>query len=177
MIKLKACLLMFAVAFSSLSFAQKDAPPPPGPKDKKAERQNEKRENIEAMKIGFITKKLNLTPEEAQKFWPVYNQYSDKLHEIRKKRRQNYKDAKQKFNELSDKEVEQAVDNEMADRQKELDIQKEYHSKFKAVLPIKKVAKLYAAEEQFKMELLNKLKDKDRDRDRKQGPPPPPEGE
>ena len=72
----------------------------------------------------------------------------------------------------------------MANHQKELDLQKEYNSKFKAVLPIKKVAKLYVAEEQFKMELLNKLKDKDRNRDRgdrgdRKGtpPPPPPAGE
>lgn len=162
----KTILLVSALLVSTVTFAQKEStPPPPPPKEDKGEkgdRHNDKRENIETLKIGFLTKKLDLTSEEAQKFWPVYNQYSDKLQEIRKKRRQNYHEAKKKFDEMSDKEVEQAVDNEMADRQKELDLQREYHSKFKAVLPIKKVAKLYVAEEQFKMELLNKLKNKDR---------------
>jgi Spy/CpxP family protein refolding chaperone len=167
---LKVSLLILAIAASTVTFAQKEGtpPPPPSKKEKRNERQEERKENIEAMKVGFITKKLDLTSEEAQKFWPVYNQYSDKIQEVRKKRRMDNRETKQKFDELSDKEVEAAVDNEMGFRQKELDIQKEYHSKFKSVLPIKKVAKLYAAEEQFKMELLNKLRDKEH----KQPPPP-----
>lgn len=166
--KLNAFLLTIGILISGLSFGQKDGTPPPPKNERRAERQDERHENIETMKIGFITKKLDLTPEEAQKFWPVYNQYSDKIGELRKKRRQDNRDTKQKFDEMSDKEVEAAVDNEMIFRQKELDVQKEYHSKFKSVLPMKKVAKLYAAEEQFKMELLNKLKE----RDHKQPPPP-----
>ncbi|HSH65868.1 MAG TPA: hypothetical protein VLB84_08740 [Bacteroidia bacterium] len=121
-----------------------------------------KRENIEAMKVAFITQKLDLTPQEAQQFWPVYNEYSDKTKELRKKRRQDNREARSNFDELSDKEIEQVVNNDLAYRQKELDIQKEYNEKFKAVLPIKKVAKLYAAEEQFKVVLINKLKDRDR---------------
>jgi hypothetical protein len=121
----------------------------------------EKRENIEAMKIAFITQKLELTPEEAQQFWPVYNQYSEKTKELRKKRKQGNREARQQnFDELSDKEVEQLVNDDIANRQKELDLQKEYNEKFKTILPIKKVAKLYAAEEQFKVILINKLKDR-----------------
>ncbi|MCW3104261.1 MAG: hypothetical protein JWO09_2701 [Bacteroidetes bacterium] len=149
-------LLLSAFIFlSAVSFAQQGSPPPP-PKNK--ERREAKRDNIESMKIAFLTKKLDLTPEEAQLFWPVYNQYTDKLQELRKKRRMDSKDAKHNVEEMSDKDVEAAVDSEMAFRQKELDIQKEYHAKFKAVLPIKKVAKLYQAEEQFKRVLLDELK-------------------
>lgn len=122
----------------------------------------ERKENIESMKIAFITQKLDLTPAEAQQFWPVYNQYSDKTQELRKKRKQDHRETKQDFDLLSDKEVEQAVDNEIISRQRELDLQKEYHVKFKTVLPIKKVAKLYAAEDQFKIVLLDKLKDRNR---------------
>jgi Spy/CpxP family protein refolding chaperone len=127
----------------------------------------EKRENIEAMKIAFITQKLELTPEEAQQFWPVYNQYSEKTKELRKKRRQGNREARQQnFDELSDKEVEQLVNEDIVNRQKELDLQKEYNEKFKTILPIKKVAKLYAAEEQFKVVLINKLKDRQAVRNR-----------
>ncbi|MCW3072022.1 MAG: hypothetical protein JWQ09_6049 [Segetibacter sp.] len=147
-------LLSAFIFLSAFSFAQQGTPPPP----KNKERREAKRDNIESMKIAFLTKKLDLTPEEAQLFWPVYNQYTDKLQELRKKRRMESKDAKHNVEEMSDKDVELAVDNEMAFRQKELDIQKEYHAKFKAVLPIKKVAKLYQAEEQFKRVLLDELK-------------------
>ena len=88
MLNLKTILLASIIMTSAITFAQKDGTPPPPPpaKDNKAERQNERKENIEAMKIGFLTKKLDLTPEEAQKFWPVYNQYSDKMKELRKRR-------------------------------------------------------------------------------------------
>jgi hypothetical protein len=144
-------LLSTFFLFTTISFAQGQPP-------RKKEYREEKRDNVESMKIAFLTKKLDLTPEEAQQFWPVYNQYTDKLQEIRRKRRMEHKEVKHNIEEMSDKEVEQDVDNEIAFRQKEIDIQKEYHSKFKAVLPIKKVAKLYQAEEQFKRVLLDKLK-------------------
>jgi Spy/CpxP family protein refolding chaperone len=150
---LNSILLSFFMLTSMLAFSQMGPPPPErGPRQ-------EKKENIEALKIAFITKKLDLTPEEAQQFWPLYNQYTDKVQDLRRKKRQDNKEAKQNFDEMSDKEIEQAVDNEIIFRQKELDIQKEYHSKFKAILPIKKVARLYQAEEQFKRVLLDKLKD------------------
>lgn len=144
----------------TLSYAQPHmgGPHPGG----RGEKMRENKEDIEAMKIAFITKKLSLTPEEAKDFWPVYDQYSEKLHELRKKRRQDMKAARDGFDEMSDKEVEAAVDNEIVFRQKELDVQKEYHSKFKTLLPVKKVAKLYSAEDQFKRVLLDKLKDKEK---------------
>jgi hypothetical protein len=59
-----------------LLFSQLQAQPPkPGHRGNDPER----REQIESMKIAFLTKRLDLTPEEAKKFWPVYNQYSEEL--------------------------------------------------------------------------------------------------
>lgn len=156
----KVLFLVITVILSNISIAQPPPPPlgpPPPPKDHK---QIEKRENIEAQKVAFLTKKLDLSPEEAQKFWPVYNQYDNKLQELRKKRREDMKNAKENFESMTDKEIEQLVDNEIVFRQKELDIQKEYHAKFKSVLPIKKIAQLYRADEEFKRFLLKELKDR-----------------
>lgn len=155
----KALFLLAIIIVSNFATAQ-PPPPPLGPPPPKDHTQNDKRENIEAQKVAFLTKKLDLTPEEAQKFWPVYNQYDDKLQELRKKRREDMKNAKENFDALTDKEIEQLVDNEIAFRQKELDIQKEYHGKFKSLLPIKKVAQLYRADEEFKRFLLKELKDR-----------------
>ena len=148
-LKLFSALLLIAFSFTL------HAQPPKGKGPKQ-----ERRDNIEAMKVAFLTNKLDLSPEEAQKFWPVYNQFTEKMHELRRKRRQDEREMKTGIDELSDKEVEQMVDNEMSFREKELAIQKEYHTKFKSILPVKKVAKLYRAEEQFKKVLLDKLKDK-----------------
>lgn len=150
---LKTILILAFIVLTGFAYSQ--GPPP----KVKAEQRQEKKDNIESMKIAFLTTKLDLTPEEAQKFWPVYNQYNEKLQELRKKRRQDEREAKKNFEDLTDKEVEQAIDNDLAFRQKELDLQKEYNTKFKSVLPIKKVSRLYHAEEQFKKVLIDKLKD------------------
>ncbi len=132
------------------------------------------KERVEAMKIGFLTDRLNLTTEEAKTFWPVYNQYSDELEILRKGRRDNIINARENFDEMSDAELEKTVDSEITFRQQELEIVKKYHPQFKKILPIKKVAKLYKAEEDFKRKLLDMLQDR-RDgqkNNQRQGPPP-----
>ncbi len=120
----------------------------------------DRRENMESMKIAFITKEVKLTSEEAKKFWPVYNEYTDELKKIREARHERMKDAKSDFGSMSDKDVEKLIDTEMASRQQEIDLQKQYHSRFKETLPIKKVALLYRSEEKFKRELLERIKDR-----------------
>ena len=143
--------LLIAASTNVFSQAPPNPPTPPSPPDPP------KKGKVESMRIGFITQKLDLTPEEAQKFWPVYNEFQKKREEFRKKKHGDGKKTKQALDSLSDKEIEKLVDDEIASRQKELDLQKEYHSKFKSVLPIKKVAQLYRAEEQFAHHLLNQL--------------------
>jgi len=143
--------LLIAVSTNVFSQAPPEPPAPPSPPDPP------KKEKVESMRIGFITQKLDLTPDEAQKFWPVYNEFHKKRDEFRKKKHGEGKNVKPALDSLSNKEIEKLVDDEMAARQKELDLQKEYHAKFKSVLPIKKVAKLYRAEEQFAHHLLNQL--------------------
>jgi Spy/CpxP family protein refolding chaperone len=127
--------------------------PPPG-------RMEKMRDEIEAIKIGLITRRLNLTAEEARAFWPVYNQYSEELEAIRKQRRNEMRQIMDRDNELSDKDAEKLVDNEIVLRQKELDIMKKYHAQFKQILPVKKVMMLYRAEEDFKRLLLERLHEK-----------------
>lgn len=128
------------------------------------------KERVDAMKIGFLTERLNLTSEEAKTFWPVYNMYSDELEKLRKSRRENILNTKENLDDLSDAELEKNVDNEINFRQNELEIIKKYHPQFKKVLPIKKVAKLYKSEDDFKRRLLEMIQG--RKEDRRQGLPP-----
>ncbi len=130
---------------------------PPGPEDRK-----EKREEVESMKIGFITKALDLSTEESQKFWPVYNQFNNELDQLRKDHRGQAMKLRNNIDEISDKELEVLVDSELEFRQAELDIRKKYQNQFKQVLPMKKVAKLYKADEDFKRELLKMLNNNQR---------------
>ena len=167
---MKKVIALIILGFSLKSFSQPPGPPPDGPK----------KEKMEAMHIAFITKKLDLTPDEAQKFWPVYNEFQKKREEMHKKHREELKSAKQNIDSLSDKQVEKIVDDEMLFRQKNLDLEKEYHAKFKSVLPIKKVGKLYRAEEMFRRDLLEQISGK-KDKGgphggkRKDMPPAPPD--
>lgn len=128
------------------------------------------KERVDAMKIGFLTERLNLTSEEAKTFWPVYNMYSDELEKLRKGRRENIINAKENLDNLSDAELEKNVDNEIIFRQNELEIIKKYHPQFKKILPISKVAKLYKSEDDFKRRLLEMIQG--RKEDRRQGLPP-----
>lgn len=123
----------------------------------------DKKEQIEAMRVAFITQKLALTREEAQKFWPVYNEYRDALNTMRKERHEAYKRYKSDFETLTEKEYNEYADNEIIFRQRELDLMKKYHAEFKGLLPIKKVALLYRAENEFKKTLLKEAHERKAD--------------
>lgn len=116
--------------------------------------QGGKNEKIEALRVAFITDKLKLTADESQKFWPVYNDYQDKL----KAARQEFK--KQPTTFTTDKEAQDYLDAELLLKQREYSLYKEYYEKIRKTIPIKKVAELRQAEEDFKKELLKQLQGK-----------------
>ena len=68
--------------------------------------------------------------------------------------------AKDDFSQLSDADIETLVDEQINFRQKEIDVLKSYHPQFKKVLPVKKVALLYRAEDEFKRHLIKQIKGK-----------------
>ena len=127
-----------------------------------------KRENKKAEKIAFISTKLELTAEEAEKFWPVYNA-SEAEFKLLKKEHKAAMGEKKKISEMSDNEVEKLLDKGLEIQQKELEIRKKYLVKFKEVLPIKKVAKLTRLEHEFRKRNFPK---KGEMRDRPMPPPP-----
>src|SRR6476660_3424865 len=124
----------------------------------RAQNTPQQKENIEARHIGFITNELQLTPEEAQTFWPVYNRYHEELETLRKKHTTDLLAAKVNFDSYTDDQVSKLIDDEMGYRQKELDLQRKYNAEFKKVLPIKKIARFYRAEQQFKINLIRDMK-------------------
>ncbi|MBS1637587.1 MAG: hypothetical protein JST26_16860 [Bacteroidetes bacterium] len=116
-----------------------------------------KREKIEALRVSYITQKVNFTTQEAQAFWPLYNEMSDRLEAARKAFRQQY-NKNTNYDFATDKEAEAYLAAELALKQKEFELYKEYYEKFKKILPIKKVAALRRAEEEFKHEIIKSLK-------------------
>lgn len=113
-------------------------------------------ERIQAEKIAFFTNELDLTPEEAQKFWPVYNQYSKEERDSHFNTMAAFDHLNSKDGEkLSDKEIEKRIDDYIKAVEKESSLTGVYYPKFKAVLPMDKVAKLYRTEEAFRMRMIN----------------------
>jgi len=115
-------------------------------------------EQINAQKIAFFTEKLSLTAKEAQQFWPVYNDYwlrKNKLIEDRKNL-MNY--CSDNISNLSEKEIEEIADKYTRFYTEEANLLVKYNDKFKSVLPVKKVMKLYIADNQFKVYLLQQIR-------------------
>jgi len=124
--------------------------------------QQDKKDKIEVIHTAYLTEKLNLTPEQAEKFWPVYNQYRNDQAELQKQRKANAKTVKDAggIDNMSDADIQKLVTNEIDIKTRELDLHKKYVVKFQEVISLKQVAKLFIAEEQFKLYLLNQLKNK-----------------
>ena len=147
--------ILFLAFFSFSALAQEDGP-------------GDREEKIEALKRAFITEKLDLSVEEAEKFWPVYNAYD----KDKKSTRKQLKDLMHsKKDESPDKQT-------MQDRIKkgtELRIQEVYRDeKFLTdcleILPPEKVMRLTKIEKEFREKLMDRLKE------RRQGGPGGPGG-
>lgn len=108
---------------------------------------------IESKKVAFITQKLDLTPTEAQQFWPLYNEYRSKMKDFRQ---QNI--SQMRSDDISEANANDFLDNLFTREQTELDLKKEYFSKLKTAISAKKVAKLYILEKKFRDEILENIR-------------------
>ena len=116
-------------------------------------------ERLQAEKIAFITQELDLTPEEAQVFWPVYNQCWKEVLASHKATREAFAGIRGKQAEgLTDKEMEKKLDAYIQAYTRSNQVLADWYPKFKQVLPIRKVAKLYQAEEAFQQRMINNLR-------------------
>ena len=111
------------------------------------------------MKIAYYTENLELTPEEAEKFWPLYNEYDNKKHELRRENRTNSRQFSQQAEQLSDQEVEEIMDRMIENRKKDLQLDIEFHDNLKTILPPKKIMKLYITEIRFREYMLKKIRE------------------
>lgn len=117
------------------------------------------KEQIEARKIAYITTRIALSPAEATVFWPIYNEYQKEKQQLNREKHELAKEINIKIQTSQNAEME-TLSNKMIELQKrEAAIFEKYHTKYKSVLPIEKVLKLYDAEMSFKRQLLKDIKD------------------
>jgi len=121
-------ILVMALGISAVSLAQDD--------NDAGQKGNGSR--IEALKIAYLTKKLNLSTEEAQKFWPIYNEYMGEIRKTRIDARQNQ-------------------EGEIPTEEKLLNVRKKYNGEFGKALSSEKVNTFFKAEKEFGTVLQKEL--------------------
>lgn len=114
-----------------------------------AQDHSERYQQIENIKVAYITSKLDLTTEEAQKFWPVYNSYQKEMMDLMRKRRE----ARLKPNiDPNDK-----INADLAYETRMLELKKKYKKIYAKAIPAEKILLLYQAEREFREHLIKQL--------------------
>ena len=113
------------------------------------------KEKIRAAKVGLITNRLNLSEEQAKIFWVVYDEFDKKRSEIRKNIRQMT--AESRNITTSDDKILSDLKEVLSLKQKEVDLEKEYLSKFLKTINVRQLSELFKTEQLFNQMLVKKL--------------------
>jgi len=134
--------IIFLSVMAISAFAQDEELPQP--QDQKV------RDKIEAARIAYITDQLQLTPGEAEKFWPIYREFAEKRRGIR----QQMREARTANPAQTDQE---AVDQQFKMKQQELDLEKDYSGRLLKVISAQKLRSLPQAERKFRQMILDQI--------------------
>ncbi|WP_181308445.1 Spy/CpxP family protein refolding chaperone [Rufibacter sp. XAAS-G3-1] len=143
----KLLFLFLLLLAGSASFAQ-------GQKKETPEERKARIEKIETAKIAYITDKVNLTGDQAQRFWPVYQEHDRRRNELRQKSRHF---REEKLSNLSDEQIQAGLENRLNIRQRELNMDKEFMDKYLRIISPRQLANFYRAEREFTKLLLERL--------------------
>lgn len=115
-----------------------------------AQNQHDRRfQRIEAAKIGYITEHLHLTPQEAEKFFPVYNQYRNEIRALYREKRQRIRSDMQK-KQLNEIEFDAKI----------ITCKKKYREAFKKVISPAKASQFFVVEREFREQLFKELQER-----------------
>jgi hypothetical protein len=143
--KKRVLVFMSAVLISVTAFAQRGNP-------------DFDFEKFKSQKIAFITEKLNLSPKEAQEFWPVYNQFENEKMELQQRRRELEEKTRNENVKMTDQEIIKTTRSIAATFKKEAELTEGYNEKFLKILPPQKVLQLYRAENQFRAHMFEQYR-------------------
>nr|MBS0038510.1 hypothetical protein [Saprospiraceae bacterium] len=116
----------------------------------------EQKEKIESMQIAFITQKIELTPQQAEKFWPIYNEYQKEQKALKTEFEWPETDPMQ----MDQKEAEKVLNTILTQKEKNLDLEKSFYDNVKKVLNSNQILALSQAERQFKRHMLREVRSK-----------------
>lgn len=140
----KTILLAFVALISTTTFAQKKHPD---------------HEKMKALKVAFITEKLEFTSDEAKAFWPIYNDYETKLYDLYRKRRKSMREYRALENPSEKHATAQLTSHFTFEKEKD-QLMEAYFTKISKHISVKKTFRLIRAEEEFKRQLIQQYRGK-----------------
>jgi len=115
-------------------------------------------ERIRTLKIAFLTERLDLSPKEAQVFWPIYNAHEKKMEEFRHFERRELGGRFNHLADLSDAEATTLLVRYLELMKEKQVVEETFIASLKGVISPKKTILLIKAEEDFKKRLLQQIR-------------------
>lgn len=109
----------------------------------------ERHEKIEAYKVAYYSRRMDLTPDEAKVFWPQFNAYEATIRGIHKKKRKAIHEVDQDV-----KDINKLIDTHFGYEQNIIDVKRNFYQKLTSMLPPEKVMVFFKAEKEFTRKLL-----------------------
>lgn len=107
-------------------------------------------EKLKAKKIAYIIDNLEITPEQSEKFWPIYNEYKNEKKALDKDTRAS--------SDMTEAEAKEYLNQRLERARKEIDLREKYNARFLEVISANQLVKLSHVERKFKREMLNDIK-------------------
>ena len=121
--------------------------------------QEDRHAKIKALKIGYLTEQLELSKQEAEIFWPIYNAYSDKNESIYREERSTIKKGRENFDTLTESEAKEMLSKLQSFENQKTSAHEKLLKDLDGKLSYKKTLKLIKAEGDFRKKLLHRLRD------------------
>ena len=121
---------------------------------------NPGREKIKSLKIAFITERLNLSSDEAQRFWPLYNDHEADIEGIKRKERTEIRQRFGNFDTLSDREAQELLNALISLEKEKHSLNVSFMERMSGVIGARKTMLLVKAEEDFKRRLLREMQER-----------------
>ena len=144
----RVVLLIVMLAISLAGWAQKQGP------------NANAKSKLEAARIAMITERLNLSPSQAEKFWPLYNQFAQERRGLQQQALQARKGLD--MQNLTEEQSKALIKSHQTFKQDKLDLENKYASKINDVISARQMVALKKAEDDFRAMILNRLEQRKR---------------
>ncbi len=118
------------------------------------------KERIKLLKTSYLTEALDLSSDEAEKFWPIYNKYSNKIQKLKFSLEggmiRNIKQAGGIEN-ISESDAQKLIATAITSEQQITEYKTEMLNKLSNIISAKKLLKLHKAERDFNRKLLHEF--------------------